>query len=151
LASSALLLFSRLGAGHVADEMHHGVAMGDVDIELVERVAAEVSEILLHLHFDIVPREVGAKLVAMGAEFVGNSREKNLDRHRRTPAIQSRGSLFHSFELRKTCLGKTGANRKSPRSRSRAASMLAGLSKRANCKASSPSSKFLILDRSGAG
>jgi hypothetical protein len=39
--------------------------MGDVDIELVERIAAEVSEILLHLHFDIVPREVGAKLVAI--------------------------------------------------------------------------------------
>jgi hypothetical protein len=59
--------------------MHHGVAMGDVDIELVERVAAEVLEILLHLYFDVVPREVGAELVAIGAEFVGNSREKNLD------------------------------------------------------------------------
>jgi len=46
----------------------------------------------------LVPREVGAELVAIGAEFVGNSREKNLDRHRRTPAIQSRAiTLSHSF------------------------------------------------------
>jgi hypothetical protein len=40
--------------------MNHGVAMRDVDVELVERVAAEVLEVLLHLHFDIVPREIGA-------------------------------------------------------------------------------------------
>ena len=81
----ALLPLSRLGTGHVADKMHDGVAMGDVDIELVERVAAEVLEILLHLHFDIVPREVGAKLIAIGTELVGNSREKNLDRHHARP------------------------------------------------------------------
>jgi hypothetical protein len=36
----------RSGAGHVADEVNHGVATGDVRIELVERVAAEILEIL---------------------------------------------------------------------------------------------------------
>jgi hypothetical protein len=31
-----------------------------IDIELVERLAAEVSEVLLYLHLDIVPRKIGA-------------------------------------------------------------------------------------------
>ena len=35
-------------------------ASGDIDIELVEHVTAEVLEVLLHLHFDILPREVRA-------------------------------------------------------------------------------------------
>ena len=48
----------RISTRHAADEMNHCVAMGDIDIELVECVAAEVLEVLLHLHFDIVPREV---------------------------------------------------------------------------------------------
>ena len=43
----ALLPLSRLGAAHVSDKMHHGVAMGDIDVELVERVAAKILEILL--------------------------------------------------------------------------------------------------------
>ena len=60
---------------------------GDIDVELVERVAAEVFEVLLHLHFDIVPREVGAQLIAIGAELIRNGREKNLHRH-------DRGSTF---------------------------------------------------------
>ena len=64
---------------------------------LLVPIAAEVLEILLHLHFDIVPREVGAELVAIGAEFVGNSREKDFDRHWRTPAIQSRAITISQF------------------------------------------------------
>jgi hypothetical protein len=71
----------RIRAGDVADEMHHGVAIRDIDIELVERVAAKVLEVLLHLHFDIVPREVGAQLFAISAELIRNGREKNLHRH----------------------------------------------------------------------
>jgi hypothetical protein len=39
--------------------------MGDVNIKHVERIASEVLEILLHLPFDIVPREGGAKLTAI--------------------------------------------------------------------------------------
>ena len=46
------------GAGHFSHEMHHCVAMTDIDIEFVERVAPEVFKILLHLHFNIVPRKV---------------------------------------------------------------------------------------------
>ena len=42
-------------AAHVAHEMHDRVAMADVDVELVERVAAEILEILLYLNRDIVP------------------------------------------------------------------------------------------------
>ena len=49
-------------------------------------VAAEVFEVLLHLHFDIVPREVAAQLIAIGAEFIRNGREKNLHRHDRGSA-----------------------------------------------------------------
>jgi hypothetical protein len=69
---------ARIGTGHAAHEMNHGVAIGDIDVELVERVAAEVLEILLHLHFDIVPREISAELIAIDAKLVGNGREKNL-------------------------------------------------------------------------
>ena len=59
--------------------------MGDIDIELVERVAAEVLEVLLHLHFDIVPRQVALQLIAKGAELIRNGREKNLRRHDARP------------------------------------------------------------------
>ena len=45
--------------------MHHGVAMGDIDIELVERLAAEVFEVLLYLHFDIGPCKIGAKQITI--------------------------------------------------------------------------------------
>jgi hypothetical protein len=51
-------VLARVGAGHVAGEMHHGVTLLDIGVELVERVAAEVYEVLLHLHFDIGAREV---------------------------------------------------------------------------------------------
>jgi hypothetical protein len=40
-----LLTFIREWAAHVANEMHDNVTMGDVDIEFVERVAAEILEI----------------------------------------------------------------------------------------------------------
>ncbi|MGA2493178.1 MAG: hypothetical protein ABSF67_09535 [Roseiarcus sp.] len=72
----------RRRAGHVADEMHDAVAMRDIDVEFVERVAAEVDKVLLHLHFDVGPREVGAELIAIGAELVGHRREKDLHRFR---------------------------------------------------------------------
>ena len=59
MATSALLLAFVCGsAAHVAHEMHDRVAMGDVDVELVERVAAEVLEVLLYLNRDIVPTEI---------------------------------------------------------------------------------------------
>ena len=77
-----LLPFVRRRAAHLADEMHNRVAMGDIDVELVECVAAEVLEVLLHLYRDIVPREVMDELIAVGVELVGNGRKKNADRHR---------------------------------------------------------------------
>ena len=84
---------ARGGAGHVAGEMHHGVAIGDIDVELVERAAALVLKILLHLHFDIGTREVGAQLIAIGAEFVRNGREKNLRGRRHECAPPNPGRL----------------------------------------------------------
>ena len=63
--------------------MHHGVAMGDIDVQLVECIAPEVLKILLHFHFDIVPRKIGAQPIAIVAEFIGDGREKNLHRHER--------------------------------------------------------------------
>jgi len=68
--------------------------MGDVDIELVERVAAEILEILLHLHFDIVPREVGAELVAIGAEIVGSTNSSTTPPRpsSRSPSAKARAS-----------------------------------------------------------
>jgi hypothetical protein len=81
-------MLARIGTRHVAGEMHHGVAVRDIDIELVERVAAEVLEVLLHLLFDIVPRQVRSQLIAIGAELIRNGREKNLRRHERAPAIK---------------------------------------------------------------
>ena len=53
-----LLRAVRRCAAHVADQMHDSVAMGDVDVELVQRNAAEVLEVLLHLHRDIMPRQI---------------------------------------------------------------------------------------------
>jgi hypothetical protein len=40
--------------------MNNGVAIGDIGVELVESAAPEILEVLLHLHFDIVPRKIGA-------------------------------------------------------------------------------------------
>jgi hypothetical protein len=73
----------RRRAGHVADEMNHRVTGGDADIEFVEDAEAEILEVLLDLHFDIVAREVMAKLVAVGAEFIGNAGDENADGHGR--------------------------------------------------------------------
>ena len=47
----ALFAIHRISTRHAADEMNHRVVMGNIDIELIERIAAEVLKILLHLHF----------------------------------------------------------------------------------------------------
>jgi hypothetical protein len=62
LASSARSSRSAgIGTGHAAGEVNHGIAMANIiDVELIERVATEVFEVLLHLHFDIVPCEIAA-------------------------------------------------------------------------------------------
>ena len=49
---------ARIKACHIADEVNHGVAMRDIHVELIERIAAEILEILLNLHFHIVARKV---------------------------------------------------------------------------------------------
>ena len=51
------------------------------EIEQLERVAAEILEVLLHLHSNVLPREVMDELVAVVAKLIGNRREKNADRH----------------------------------------------------------------------
>src|SRR4051812_49495156 len=61
--------------------MDDGVAVGDVEVELVERDAAVVFEVLLDLHFDIVAGEVVAQLVAIGPELIRYGREKDPDGH----------------------------------------------------------------------
>jgi hypothetical protein len=76
-----LLACVRCGAAHLADEMHHRVATRDIDVELVERVAAEVLEILLHLHGDVGTRQIVDEFVSVGPELVGNRRKKDADRH----------------------------------------------------------------------
>jgi len=65
-----LLPLVRRRAAHVAHQMHNSVAVGDVDVELVERIAAEVLEVLLDLHRDVLPREVAVELIPIVAEFV---------------------------------------------------------------------------------
>ena len=87
-------------------EMHHGVAMRDIDVELVERVAAEVLEVLLHLHFDIVPRQVRSQLIAIGAELIRNGREKNLRRHDRAPENWMRLTFFALERYRRVPRGR---------------------------------------------
>jgi hypothetical protein len=64
---------ARISAGHIADEMHHGVAIGDIDSELIYRFITEVLEILIYLHLDIVPRQIAAQQIAIAAEFVRDS------------------------------------------------------------------------------
>ena len=70
----------RIRAGHVADKMHHRVAQLDVDIQFFERDAAKILKILLDLDFDIVAREIAAKLIAISAEFIRHRRQKYPDR-----------------------------------------------------------------------
>jgi hypothetical protein len=87
-------VLARTGAGHVAGEVHHGVAMRDIDIELVERVATEVLQVFLNLHRDTVPGQVDAQLIAVSPELVGDRRKKDAYRHAPSrPAIRSMTSL----------------------------------------------------------
>ena len=72
-----LLRGGRSGAGHVADQVNHGVAIVDVRIELIERVAAEILEIILDFHRDVVPREIAIQLFAVSKELVGNGRKED--------------------------------------------------------------------------
>jgi hypothetical protein len=59
------------------------IAGANVEVELVERDAAVVFEVLLDLDLDVVAREVTAKLIAIRAELVGNGREDNPNGHAR--------------------------------------------------------------------
>jgi hypothetical protein len=70
-------------AGHVPGEMDHRVALADVNIVVRDGRQAGILEVLLDEHFHIVAPELGAKPVAIGAEFVGNTGNENLDGHSR--------------------------------------------------------------------
>ena len=63
--------------------MHDGVATRDVDVELIERVAAELLEVLLDFDLDIVTREIMPQRVAVRPELLADRREENLHRHAR--------------------------------------------------------------------
>src|ERR1700674_686137 len=65
---------------HVANQVNHTVAFGDVGVELVERIAAEILEVLLHLHRNVLSGEVAAELIPISSEFVGNGRKEDADR-----------------------------------------------------------------------
>src|ERR1700733_5136368 len=80
--------------------MHHSVAIGDVDVKLVERIAAEVLEVLLHLHRDIVTRQILDQEVKIGPELARNRRKKDADSHSALAAIlpQGSGKRLHSRE-----------------------------------------------------
>jgi hypothetical protein len=69
------------------------VASGDVGVELVQRDRAEVLEVLLDLHLDIVAREVRAQSIAVVAKLVRNRRQENPDRHGGRPASRERLTL----------------------------------------------------------
>jgi hypothetical protein len=102
-------VLARIGAGHVAGEMRHGVTVGDIDIELIECVAAEVLEVLLHLHLDIVPRQIRSQLIAIDAELIRNGREKNLRRHERASTSWTRLTFFASERYRRVFRRYTSA------------------------------------------
>jgi hypothetical protein len=54
--------------------MDHRVARLNVVVEFFERVASKILKIFLDLNFDIVAREIVAKLIAIGPEFIRHSR-----------------------------------------------------------------------------
>ena len=56
--------------------MDNRVAQLDIFIQFVECDAAKVLEILLDFDFDVVAREIAAKLIAISAEFVRYRRRK---------------------------------------------------------------------------
>ena len=75
-------------AGHLAREMHDDVAALDIIFEHGERVAAPRLEVFLDFDFDIRSRQRTAQRVAIIAEFVRYTREKELDvRHSPPPAL----------------------------------------------------------------
>ena len=61
--------------------MNHRVAVDDIFVELGERASAEILKFVLLLHMNIMPREIDAKLLAIGAKLVRDAREKNRHRH----------------------------------------------------------------------
>ena len=62
----------RGGPGHLPHQMHHRIAMGDVSVELRQRVVPEPLEIFLHLYRDILPRQIAAQLFPVKKEFIGD-------------------------------------------------------------------------------
>jgi hypothetical protein len=85
---------------HLPHEMHDRVAMRDIDIELVECVAAKRFEIFLSFYLDIMPCQIGTQLVAIGTEFIGNRRKKDADRHARV--AQNSRPAFHISGVRQS-------------------------------------------------
>src|SRR5450755_507485 len=71
----------RVRSGHIPDEVNHGIAIADIEIQLVERDAAIVLEVFLNLDLDIVTREIAPKLIPVIAKFVRDCGKENLDRH----------------------------------------------------------------------
>jgi hypothetical protein len=55
-------------AGHFAHEMNHSIAVADVFIQLFQRAAMSLAEVLLHLHLTIRRREMVTQLGAKTGE-----------------------------------------------------------------------------------
>ena len=77
--------------------------MGDVDVKLVKGVAAEILEVFLHLHLDIVSSEVAAKLIAVSPELVGNGRKKDTNPHGAPVARRAARAFTLLARRRATC------------------------------------------------
>ena len=71
------------GPRHIADQMHDGVAMADIDVQLVQRVAAKALEVLLDFDLDVVALQVAREFVAVEAKFVRDGGQEDGDRHAR--------------------------------------------------------------------
>src|SRR6266700_1988568 len=56
--------------------MNDRVARTDIEVQFFQSEAAVVFEVLLYFDFNIVPREVMAQLLPIGAKFVGYGRNE---------------------------------------------------------------------------
>ena len=71
--------------GHVPDEVHDCGASRNVIGQHAERVIAVRLEFLLDFHRNVGKREFAAQWRAIGTEFVRDTGQEKLNRHRRAP------------------------------------------------------------------
>ena len=67
------------GAGHVADQMNHRIALPDVVIQLIQRLRAGRDEVLLYLDRDVGTVKIAAQSVTVAGELRADGGQEDAD------------------------------------------------------------------------